>query len=325
MIKVSKFKSIFAKQIIEKELFEELNCVKNGTYKNIISTCRKFTSNNDYDSYKSLKIKLPMVTFCATFKNGRKLENLDNYNNLMILDIDHIDSSGILNIKEVLKLDEYILSVWLSPSGEGLKALVKLDSSPENHKASFNSLKKYYAEKYNIELDNSGSDVTRLCFVSWDEDIYINKESKVYRDKLFEESPSKDSKKKKISKNLSLTKSAFATEGLNKPEHRKNIQLVIKYLERKDISITETFDKWLRVALAISSSFSYDLGEKYFLRICKQDKEKHSEIESKNILKYCYNNRKLEHSTSITLGTILFYAKEKGFLSKKDKFERHKK
>jgi len=325
MIKVSKFENIFAKRITKIELFEELNYIKNGTYKSVISRCRKFTSSNDYDSYKALKIKLPIVTFCGTFKNGRKLENLDNYNNLMILDIDHIDDFGILNIKEKLINDKYILSVWLSPSGEGLKALVKLNSSPEDHKASFNSLKKYYSENYNIELDNSGSDVTRLCFVSWDEDIYINKDSEVYKDKLVEEDLTKDPKRKKISKNSSLKKSAFATEGLNKPEDRKNIQLIIKYLKRKNISITESFDEWLRVALAVSSTFSYDLGEKYFLRICEQDKEKHSESESENILKYCYNNRKLNHSTTITLGTVMFYAKEKGFISKKDKFDSAKK
>ncbi len=96
-------------------------------------------------------------------------------------------------------------------------------------------------------------------------------------------------------------------------------------MKRKDISITESFEKWLRVALAISNSVSYDLGEKYSLSICEQDKEKHDEIESKNLLKYCYNNRKIEHSTSVTLGTIMFYAKEKGFFSKKDKFDSDKK
>ncbi|MFK2819000.1 BT4734/BF3469 family protein [Flavobacteriaceae sp. LMIT009] len=321
MIKVSKFENIFAKQIFEKELLEELDLIKSGEYKDIITRCRSYTSTNDYDSYKALKIKLPIVTFCGTFKNGRKLENLDIYNNLMILDIDHIEGSGILDIKEKLKNDKYLFSVWLSPSGEGLKALVKLDSSKDEHKHSFNSLKQYYLNNYNIELDNSGSDVTRLCFVSWDEDLYINQNSEVYEDKLIPSDIEKDKKKYILPKSKSLSKSAYATEGLNKPEHRKLVQLIIKFLKRKDISITETFDKWFRVALAISSCFSYDLGEKYFLTICEQDKEQHNELESINILKYCYNNRRFDQHSSISLGTVVFYAKEKGFVSKKDRFE----
>ncbi|WP_435262613.1 BT4734/BF3469 family protein [Tenacibaculum sp. nBUS_03] len=318
-MKVSRFQNIYTKSIVQSNLLDELNDIKEGRYKTIIEKCRYFTGKKDYDSYKTLKIKLPIVTFCGTFKNGRKLDNLDVYNNIMILDIDHIDLSTINNIKDKLTKDKYIYSVWLSPSNEGLKALVKINSTPKEHKSSFNSLKEYFKIKYDIELDNSGSDVTRLCFVSWDKDLYLNKKSEVYEDKLIEETVEKvKSKKSTLSK--SLNKSAYATEGLNKSDHRKMINLIIKYLKRKELSITSSFDEWLRVALAIASTFSYDVGEKYFLSLCELDKEKHNELESKNILKYCYNNRNLEMSSSISLGTIVFYAKEKGFVTKKDKF-----
>ncbi|MAN26594.1 MULTISPECIES: BT4734/BF3469 family protein [Mesonia] len=318
-MKVSRFQNIYTKSIVQSNLLDELNDIKEGKYQNLIEKCRFFTNKKDYDSYKTLKIKLPIVTFCGTFKNGRKLENLDSYNNIMILDIDHINSSNINVLKNQLIKDKYIYSVWLSPSNEGLKALVRIDSSPKEHKSSFNSLKKYFKTEYNIELDNSGSDITRLCFVSWDKDLYLNTNSEIYDDKLIEEEI-EASKSKKIAFSKSLNKSAYATEGLNKSEHRKIINLIIKYLKRKELSITSSFDEWLRVALAIASTFSYDLGEKYFLSLCELDKEKHNELESKNILKYCYNHRNLEMSSSISLGTIVFYAKEKGFVTKKDKF-----
>lgn len=318
-MKVSRFQNIYTKTIIQSNLLDELKDIKDGKYKSIIQKCRYFTNKNDYDSYKTLKVKLPIVTFCGTFKNGRKLENLDVYNNIMILDIDHINISNIEETKDKLTNDKYIYSVWLSPSNEGLKALVKINSNPEEHKSSFNSLKEYFKTKYDIELDNSGSDITRLCFVSWDENLYLNINSKIYVDKLIVELV-KETKSKKSILSKSLNKSAYATEGLNKSEHRKIISLIIKYLKRKETSITSSFDEWLRVALAISSTFSYDLGEKYFLNLCQLDKEKHNELESKDILKYCYNNRNLEMSSSISFGTIIFYAKEKGFVTKKDKF-----
>lgn len=318
-MKVSKFQNIYTKTIVQSNLLDELKDIKEGKYKTIIEKCRFFTNKKDYDSYKTLKIRLPIVTFCGTFKNGRKLENLDVYNSIMILDIDHIDVSNISSIKDKLINNKYIYSVWLSPSNEGLKALVRINSSPEEHKSSFNSLKEYFKEEYGIELDHSGSDVTRLCFVSWDKDLYLNTNSEVYAEKLIEEVIEK-SKSKKSALSKSLNKSAYATEGLNKSEHRRIINLIIKYLKRKELSITSSFDEWLRVALAIASTFSYDLGEKYFLSLCELDKEKHNETESKNILKYCYNNRNLEISSSISLGTIVYYAKEKGFITKKDKF-----
>ncbi|MUH36207.1 hypothetical protein D9O36_10170 [Zobellia amurskyensis] len=323
-MKVSKFNNIFSKNIIQAELLEELHDIKNGKYKNLIKLCRNYTSNKDYDSYKSLKIKLPIVTFCGTFKGGRKLENLDVYNNLMILDIDHVDIDNVSNIKSELQHDEYIYAVWLSPSGEGLKALVRIESSPIEHKASFDSLKDYFFSKYKIELDNSGSDVTRLCFVSWDSSLFMNENASIYTEKLISKNITPENPQKSKKLNASLAKSAYATEGLNKPEHRKIISVIIKFLKRKDLSITSSFDKWFRVAMALASTFSYDLGEKYYLSLCELDKEKHSELESKNMLRYCYNNRNSEKPSAISLGTIVFYAKEKGFVTRTEKLKANK-
>ncbi len=322
-MKVSRFENIYTKAVRQVELLQELDDIKDGKYKYVIERCRKFTAENNHDKYKDLKIKLPIVTFCGTFVDGRKLANLHSYNNIMILDIDYLQKESVESIKKVLENDKYIFSVWLSPSGNGLKALVKIESSPEEHKASFDSLKQYFLDKYKIELDNSGSDVTRLCFVSWDNDLYINKNSEIYADKLeIARAVSKtDNKKNKVPKSKSLTKSAYATEGLNNREHKKMILLIIKYLKRKNISITSSFDEWFRVAIAIASTFSYDLGEKYYLSLCELDGAKHDELESINILKYCYNNRKLDAPSAISFGTLIYYAKQKGFVTKKDKFD----
>jgi hypothetical protein len=320
-MKVSRFNNIFANNVKQTELLDELMDIKQGKYKNIIEKCRYFTSNNDYNSYKTLKIKLPTVTFCGTFENGRKLGNLVSYNEIMILDIDHVDNAKLVTLKKLVEKDKYIFSVWLSPSGEGLKALVKIDGKPEDHKASFNSLKEYFLSNYEIELDNSGSDVTRLCFVSWDENLFLNEASEVYQGKINSRNSSQvNNKTRRARANSALTKSAFATEGLNRPEHRKMINLIIKYLYRKNQSITNSFDEWFRVATAIATTFSFDLGEKYFLKLCELDKEKHDELESKNILKYCYNNRNLDAPSVISFGTIVFYAKKSGFKTKKDNF-----
>ncbi|WP_394970951.1 BT4734/BF3469 family protein [uncultured Croceitalea sp.] len=319
-MKVSRFNNIYDKNVIQSELLDELMDIKQGKYKNIIEQCRYYTSKKKYDSYKTLKINLPTVTFCGTFENGRKLQNLASYNKIMILDIDHVEVRNITLLKDLIQSDKYIYSVWLSPSGEGLKALVKIDGTPEEHKASFASLKEYFRSNYEIELDNSGSDITRLCFVSWDENLFLNTTSEVYVDKATLVSIANPDKKTRKKASTSLVKSAFATEGLNKPEHRKMISLIIKYLRRKNLTITNSFDEWFRVAIAIASTFSYDLGEKYYLRLCEMDKEKHDELESKNILKYCYNSRNLDTSSTISFGTIVFYAKEKGFITKKDKF-----
>jgi len=65
-----------------------------------------------------------------------------------------------------------------------LKALVKISSNPEEHKLSFNLLKEYFKTKYDIELEGSSSEIRRLCFVPWDENLNQNTNSEKYFDKL---------------------------------------------------------------------------------------------------------------------------------------------
>lgn len=312
-IRITKFQNMTAKTGTSILLFDELKNIKTGTYKSLILKCRAALDSNNEELYGMLKSKLPAVTFCGEFENVRKASELTVYNKLMIIDIDHISSDDLLKIKTILSNDKYILSFWESPSGRGLKCLIKIDSDYEKHKPFFNSLKNYFFNNYEIELDVSGKDISRLCFSSWDENIFFNANAKVYVD--FEEEIEKKSTKKTINetKNISLLKNAFATEGLNKAEDRNTIRQIIKYLTKRNLSITETHDSWLKVAFAIASAFSYDVGEKYFLALCRLDQMKHDEEKSINLLKSSYNNRKLDIDNAITFATIIFFAKNKGF------------
>lgn len=312
-IRITSFANMTSKHGKSILMYDELKNIKTGAYKNLILKCREALANDDDELYGSLKNKLPAVTFCAEFENIRKASEWTSYNNLMIIDIDHIPNNNLHDIKTILSNDKYILSLWLSPSGRGLKGLIKIDSDYEKHKAVFNSLKNYFFDNYKIELDVSGKDISRLCFSSWDENIFFNPNANIYVD--FLEEDEKKSSKDSLGqvKKVSLLKSAHATEGLNKTENREMMRKIIKYLAKRNLSITETYDSWLKVSFAIASTFSYDVGEKYFLALCRLDQIKHDEKKSVNLLKSSYNNRKLDIKTSISFATILFFAKSKGF------------
>lgn len=311
---VTKFKTVKSKEFSTILMFEELKDIKSGKYKDSILKCREAIEIGDKNLYTYLKTQLPAVTFCGEFKKGHKVADLVVYNSLIVIDIDGILPENILNIKNSLILDKYILALWLSPSGRGFKGLIKTNSNQDNHKDYFNSLRIYFLDNYQIELDKSGSDVSRLCFSSWDKDIFYNSHSEIYIDFLEIDTKIKTSEVKITKdKNLSLSKSAYATEGLNKSEDRTLIKNIIKYLTKRNMSITESYDNWVKVALGISYSFSYDVGEKYFIQLCRLDKEKYDEIKSINLLKYCYNKRQINLRKTISLATIAYFAKENGF------------
>jgi len=83
---------------------------------------------------------------------------------------------------------------------------------------------------------------------------------------------------------------------------------VIRYLEKRSISITASHDEWMRVAFGIANSFTYDVGQRYFLRLCRLDGVAHNEEGSIRMLEACYYGNR----GGITLGTILHYARERG-------------
>jgi len=272
-IKISKFISLKNPKLNSQiSLFEELKNIKTGVFQNIILKCRKAYSENDKELYGQLKNQLPSVTYCGVFKDGRKLENLLHYNELMIIDIDKLTEVDLTSLKNKLSKDKYILALWKSPSGFGLKGLIKIDSNVNQHKEVFNSLSQYYLENYNIEIDKSGSDITRLCFTSWDPEIHYNSKSIIYVRPTIDK---KSLPKSTLVKKEILTSFVYTSE-IDRKEDIKLITDVIEFLKLKNKSITHNYLNWRNVAFAISSAFSYEIGKDFFLQICRQDNQLHN-------------------------------------------------
>jgi len=66
----------------------------------------------------------------------------------------------------------------LTPSGNGLKVIIKIpECNADNHVYYFIALSDYFNIEY---LDSAAKDVARVCYLSYDPDIYINYNSKVW-------------------------------------------------------------------------------------------------------------------------------------------------
>ena len=98
-------------------------------------------------------------------------------------------------------------------------------------------------------------------------------------------------------------------KGKNASEHRIEISKIIKYLDKKNLSITSNYDNWYRVGYAIANTFTSDLAKEYYLKLCRLDGACHNEEESVKMLIYCYDNSK----GYINFGTIIHLAQEQGY------------
>jgi hypothetical protein len=119
-------------------------------------------------SRAKLKKQLPAFTPSGTFESGRKAELLTQYSGFVILDLDKLSPEDLERAKSLVALAPYTFAAFISPSGNGLKIIVPVNSTAEHHKLAFQQVSDYYEQALQLVVDPSGKDVSRLCFMSYD-------------------------------------------------------------------------------------------------------------------------------------------------------------
>lgn len=148
-----------------------LDRIKNGKIKQQIDEIRNET---DEAVRRDKKKMLPSIIFAGRFTE-RKDSAIEAHSGLCVLDFDHI--ANLPEKKAEIASNEFVYSVFVSPSGDGLKVLVKIPPSIDNHRKHYKALLKRFPE-----LDATSINISRVCFESYDPDIYINKNAVEFTD-----------------------------------------------------------------------------------------------------------------------------------------------
>lgn len=292
-----------------------LNGIRSDYYKKDVLSIRQLLSLSENKRASNIKNNLNAVTFSATFPNERKANNYEIYNFLLVIDIDHLSEDDIKKTEHVLENDKYIFSYWLSPSGKGYKGLVpisfdlcKRDLIPMYHKQCYVHLTDYFRKQYDIELDPSGKDLSRLCFFSYCPELRIKDGAHTFFcDIKTTTEVVKTNSEIDISKPLAGVKFQGVS---NSQECRNVMNKIIKYLEKKNISITSSYDNWTKVAFAIASTFPLEVGTKYFMRLCRLDGINYNDILCEKLINDAYKT----NIYTADFGTIIYLAKRVGFI-----------
>ena len=171
--------SVKESQLKKVEVQKVLQQIQKGYWKNQINDIRYQIQNGNSIKASEIKSNLPAITISATFKERRKKDYLDQYTGLLHLDYDKLEN--VEEVKATLISIPYTYAAFISPSGNGVKVLVKSDNNISSHKTAFNSLRDYYDKAIGVESDSSVKDITRLCFVSYDCELYLNETSEVFK------------------------------------------------------------------------------------------------------------------------------------------------
>ena len=160
---------------LETTISHAVESIRSDEYKVLIDDIRLL----DDEAYKVQKRGLPTISWNATFTGSIKNDSFKASSGLFHFDIDHLDGSIEQHKNKIASLKSCVFC-FVSPSGKGLKAALRIDPETVKGDADFKVIF-YKAQdmlrQHGYEIDESCKDVRRLCFISHDPLIYVNYEA----------------------------------------------------------------------------------------------------------------------------------------------------
>jgi hypothetical protein len=120
----------------------------------------------------ALKKQLPGVTWSGTFSQ-RANEKLIQHSGLLCADLDSL-GDRLDQVRKKLQSSPHLYALFLSPTGDGLKAVFRVPADQSKHAGGFLAIKRHVFKLCGSDIDEKSKDKARLCFLSHDPDIYIN-------------------------------------------------------------------------------------------------------------------------------------------------------
>ncbi len=164
----------YSKEPEEIHISEIYERIRRGTYKKVIQEIRATTESK---KRKELKLKLPAIIFGGVFKDRT---NPMEISGLICLDFDHVLELDKLLFR--LKLHRYVYMFFMSPSGNGVKVIIRsnVDSEEEYKETTLKLIDNFREQGYQADIVKQS--LNDLCFFSYDPDIYFNPSAIIWRD-----------------------------------------------------------------------------------------------------------------------------------------------
>lgn len=147
---------------------------------------RQISDHDKNGEYK--KLNFYFVTFGGVFRYRRASE-IAIASPYTVFDFDEPEirkaypdwalADALADLRSKLIADEQVDTALLftSPNGNGIKWVVYSGSKMGlKHRDFFEVMREYIMQKHGVEVDKSGSDISRACFLPYDPECYVNPE-----------------------------------------------------------------------------------------------------------------------------------------------------
>jgi hypothetical protein len=253
-----------------------LGDIKSGKYQDLILPLRANPDKKTRD--KGKKDTLPYFTPSGIFAQ-RKIDGLKSHSNFLAIDIDNVDPS---EIKSLICTDPHVYAAFVSAGGRGLCVIFKINGA--KHSESFQAIAEYLYTKYQIVVDQSGKDVSRARFMSYDPDLYLDEDSSKFT------APA-------TKKATRVPDTVFV---------QSDFDVIVKHITDQGIDITGSYDQWVRICFAIVDKFG-EAGRNYFHQVSQFSNMYETKIADRQ-----YDSCLKAGKSGVTIATLYYHAKASG-------------
>jgi hypothetical protein len=278
---ISHYKNIHDSQDTDIEFDNFLEGVRSGRWQDIALEVR----NAPNKEIKELKKKTaPLVTVSGSFA-ARKDDAIRKHSNLIAIDIDNLDDA--VATKNRIGADPYVLAAFVSISGKGLCLIVKIDGT--RHLDAFNAIAAYLYNEYQLIVDQSGKNVSRARFISYDPALIQNPNAATFKKYL-------PKKKEYKQQKVVVIKTDFDS--------------MIAQMDQKGLNLCEDYSDWIRICYGLVSEFG-EQGRDHFHTLSATS-SKYNSIDCDSQFTACLKNHNESKGKKSSIGSIYYLAKQNG-------------
>lgn len=146
----------------------------NGEVKRLTDEYRRLTTEGREEEAARVKRALPAATMAGVFEGGRQEKDLKQLTGLMMFDWDDVGPART-QLLERLRMTDCVMLAWTSVSGQGVKAVIRVDvTSTEEYLRAYRVIGRWMEQRTGCRVDEACRNVGRLCSAAHDEELYVN-------------------------------------------------------------------------------------------------------------------------------------------------------
>jgi len=161
------------------DMSQIIGFIKNGAHAEQINLLREFIKAGDTNNADNAKKQLPGFTPSGLFSTSRSEANLSQYSRVLHVDFDKLTTIELLTLTSSFKQNKKVYAFFISPSGKGVKVFFKINSGSNEHRKKIELLFEYVESEWGLIPDKQCKDLSRLCFMSYDPNAYINVDAEI--------------------------------------------------------------------------------------------------------------------------------------------------